>query len=121
MHRHAEIFLSVLTLAAAVLPSGLGCSRAQPSGLALAPDRLYFADSETSSIRYVDLASGQVHTLVGNLLGMGKVPWAANDPIFWLHHSNVDRLWASWNGWGRANPATAAWRDHPSREHCSLP
>jgi tyrosinase len=55
---------------------------------------------------------GKVHTLVGNLLGMGKVPWAANDPIFWLHHSNVDRLWASWNGWGRANPATASWRDH---------
>jgi outer membrane protein assembly factor BamB len=32
MHRHATIFLSVLTLAAAVLPGGLGCSRAQPSG-----------------------------------------------------------------------------------------
>jgi hypothetical protein len=38
---------------------------AQPSGLALAGERLYFADSETSAIRYVDLASGQVHTLVG--------------------------------------------------------
>ena len=38
---------------------------AQPSGLALHGERLYFADSETSSIRYVDLASGQVRTLVG--------------------------------------------------------
>ncbi len=27
---------------------------------------------------------------------MGRVPWAAKDPIFWLHHSNIDRLWASW-------------------------
>src|SRR5438132_12988459 len=33
MHRHAEIFLSVLTLAAAVLllPGGFGCSRTQPA------------------------------------------------------------------------------------------
>lgn len=41
---------------------------AQPSGLALAPDgqRLYFADSETSSVRYVTLDdSPRVETLVG--------------------------------------------------------
>lgn len=40
---------------------------AQPSGLALDPDtqRLYFADSETSSIRYLDLAAKTVHTLIG--------------------------------------------------------
>ncbi|HSK38151.1 MAG TPA: tyrosinase family protein, partial [Arenibaculum sp.] len=40
---------------------------------------------------------GIVHDYVGNEQGMGAVPWAANDPIFWLHHSNVDRIWASWN------------------------
>lgn len=22
--------------------------------------------------------------------------YAAFDPIFWVHHANVDRLWASW-------------------------
>ncbi|MBE7559574.1 redoxin family protein [bacterium] len=38
---------------------------AQPSGLALAPGRLYFADSETSSIRFVDLDRAFVQTLVG--------------------------------------------------------
>ncbi len=38
---------------------------AQPSGLALFCDKLYFADSETSSIREVDLKSGHVRTLVG--------------------------------------------------------
>jgi tyrosinase len=52
---------------------------------------------------------GTVHVLVGNSLGMGNVPWAANDPIFWLHHCNIDRLWASWNDAGRKNPNTAAW------------
>lgn len=35
---------------------------------------------------------------------MGQIPTAANDPIFWLHHCNIDRLWASWNGNGGLNP-----------------
>ena len=52
---------------------------------------------------------GTIHVLVGNSLGMGDVPWAANDPIFWMHHCNIDRLWASWNAAGRQNPATNAW------------
>jgi tyrosinase len=36
---------------------------------------------------------------------MGAVSWAANDPIFWLHHCNIDRIWASWNRAGGRNPA----------------
>ncbi len=50
---------------------------------------------------------GNVHVWVGNNVGMGAVPWAGNDPIFWLHHCNIDRLWASWNKAGRANPGGA--------------
>jgi len=52
-----------------------------------------------------------VHGLIGNSLGMGSVPWAANDPIFWMHHCNIDRLWASWNMAGRANPIAPDWAD----------
>jgi hypothetical protein len=47
---------------------------------------------------------GNVHVLVGTNQNMGNVPTAANDPIFWMHHSNIDRLWASWNRAGRQNP-----------------
>ena len=47
---------------------------------------------------------GHIHVTVGNTRGMGRVPWAANDPIFWLHHCNIDRLWASWNRAGRPQP-----------------
>jgi tyrosinase len=47
-----------------------------------------------------------VHVLVGDGQNMGTVPWAARDPIFWLHHCNIDRLWASWNDAGRTNPST---------------
>lgn len=50
-----------------------------------------------------------VHGLIGNLRGMGSVTWAAGDPIFWLHHCNIDRLWASWTAAGGRNPTDAAW------------
>ncbi|NRA64243.1 MAG: tyrosinase family protein [Pseudobacteriovorax sp.] len=36
----------------------------------------------------------QVHVRVGGL--MGRVPAAARDPLFWLHHCNIDRLWSVW-------------------------
>ena len=53
---------------------------------------------------------GIVHSLIGNGQGMGSVPWAANDPIFWMHHCNIDRLWASWNR-THTNPTDASWRN----------
>jgi hypothetical protein len=36
---------------------------------------------------------------------------AALDPIFWLHHGNIDRLWNNWLALagGRANPSETAW------------
>jgi subtilisin family serine protease/outer membrane protein OmpA-like peptidoglycan-associated protein len=54
---------------------------------------------------------GVVHGLVGNNRGMGTVPWAAQDPVFWLHHCNIDRVWASWNAAGRSNPSDSGWLD----------
>jgi hypothetical protein len=52
---------------------------------------------------------GRIHVLVGTSKGMGGVPYAARDPLFWVHHSNVDRMWASWNNNGGINPSTASW------------
>lgn len=37
---------------------------------------------------------GHVHDQVGG--SMGSVPTAAADPIFWVHHSNIDRYWSAW-------------------------
>lgn len=47
---------------------------------------------------------GAVHVGIGGW--MSSVPTAAQDPIFWLHHCNIDRLWNRWlaGGGGRANP-----------------
>jgi tyrosinase len=47
---------------------------------------------------------GIVHVSVGDTTNMGDVPTAAGDPIFWMHHCNIDRLWASWNAAGHSNP-----------------
>lgn len=46
----------------------------------------------------------QIHSGIGGW--MGRVEFAARDPIFWLHHANIDRLWERWlqQGGGRANP-----------------
>lgn len=46
---------------------------------------------------------GNVHVLVGNGQNMGDVPYACGDPVFWMHHCNIDRLWASWNQNGGKN------------------
>jgi hypothetical protein len=37
---------------------------------------------------------------------------AAGDPLFWLHHCNIDRLWQVWlNMPARSNPADPEWLD----------
>jgi len=54
---------------------------------------------------------GNVHVDVGGW--MSSIPTSAQDPIFYLHHSNVDRLWDIWlaQGGGRTDPLTdAAWK-----------
>jgi tyrosinase len=35
----------------------------------------------------------RVHEWVGGDMRAGTSP---NDPVFWFHHANVDRIWAGW-------------------------
>jgi Common central domain of tyrosinase/Polyphenol oxidase middle domain len=50
-----------------------------------------------------------VHVDIGGL--MSDPDTAAQDPIFWLHHANIDRLWKRWLGEdaGRQDPTDSAW------------
>ena len=64
---------------------------------------------------------GSVHVRVGtdDGAGMGAFETAARDPIFWLHHANIDRLWESWRRPGSDGssskdpkaPKAAVWLD----------
>lgn len=54
---------------------------------------------------------GTPHASVHNTFGftggwMGSIDTAAQDPIFYLHHCNIDRLWNLWlaQGGGRSDP-----------------
>jgi tyrosinase len=47
-----------------------------------------------------------VHVTIGGL--MGHPDTAAQDPIFWLHHANIDRLWWLWQQ-DHADPSDSAW------------
>ena len=47
---------------------------------------------------------GQGHIYIGGDMGSGG---SINDPIFFLHHANVDRIWTLWQDRNRSNPDTA--------------
>jgi len=61
----------------------------------------------------------QPHNVVHNAVGgsggwMADADCAARDPIFWLHHANIDRLWQVWLNQNpdRVNPiGSTTWRD----------
>jgi Common central domain of tyrosinase/Polyphenol oxidase middle domain len=48
-----------------------------------------------------------IHGWVGGL--MNNPDTAALDPIFWLHHANIDRLWETWRITVDANPTSKEW------------
>ncbi len=60
------------------------------------------------------VVESQAHDLIHDALSgiMGSPRTAAADPIFWLHHANVDRLWNRWlDDRTHGNPPDADWAD----------
>jgi tyrosinase len=58
-----------------------------------------------------------VHGDVGGRFGLMSDPRsAALDPIFWVHHANIDRLWQVWldRDPRNKNPTDSDWRDGPA-------
>lgn len=56
---------------------------------------------------------GSIHMAVGGVSGgwMSQFYTAALDPMFWLHHANIDRLWEVWlkRDPGHVDPKTKKW------------
>lgn len=61
-----------------------------------------------------------VHGLVGGY--MGNAYLAGLDPIFWLHHCNIDRLWEAWmNTPGKTMVHDPLWLNGPANRSFIMP
>jgi len=74
-----------------------------------------FADTVTNFQRgltnpFEALVESRPHNPVHNLIGgiMSSISYSPKDPLFFVHHANIDRLWAAWlaAGGGRHEPAS---------------
>ena len=86
------------------IPGGLFVSRGFGGGAFPTP-----AHSQSPGL-YGGTLENSVHDGVHGAVGgaMANPEQSANDPIFWLLHANIDRLWNRWieMGEGRSNPTT---------------
>jgi len=69
-----------------------------------APQRLQRVMNETNYVTFNDACEG-IHDTVHGWVGgtMGKLGYAAFDPLFWAHHTMIDRMWWLWQQQGRMN------------------
>jgi tyrosinase len=56
------------------------------------------AHSDGRGGRYNNLENlhNAVHSFIGNGGHMSNIPYSSFDPVFWLHHANIDRIFAIW-------------------------
>ncbi len=67
-----------------------------------------------------------VHVMIGGVgptAGFMSDPnFAGLDPLFWLHHCNIDRLWEAWQGQaGNLQETGAAWSGGPTPRLFEMP
>lgn len=59
-----------------------------------------------------------LHGVVGGDMGDPRI--SPQDPIFYLHHCNIDRIWSRWNRNGGKNESDLYWLDFTFRENFPL-
>ena len=81
-----------------------------------------FLGSQSSSGAMENAPHGPVHIWTGDTTlqnannDMGVLATASQDPMFFAHHGNIDRLWGVWlelSPTRHTNFTSAAWRQHP--------
>nr|CAH10286.1 hemocyanin isoform 1 [Nucula nucleus] len=79
-------------------------------GMLLALEQEDFCDFEVQ----FEVTHNNLHAWVGGSAkySMSSLHYTAFDPVFYLHHSNVDRLWAMWQ-------ALQQYRGKPYKAHCA--
>jgi hypothetical protein len=68
-------------------------------------------DTDAGKQRFSGSAEWSGHNMIHLFVGgaMGNLATSAEDPIFWLHHANVDRIWAAWSTKHSAFEYADAW------------
>lgn len=64
-------------------------------------------DGQPHGVVHVDVGTGDLQ--VSPTGWMQSTITASFDPIFWLHHAEIDRFWVGWLAQGNANPADNSW------------
>ena len=93
-------------------------------------------ESETTNGSLESLPHNVIHGAIGGVapngnpnawqdLGLMSMPiTAALDPIFWLHHANIDRLWSVWlrdEQETHENPGETTWLNGPADRQFVMP
>jgi tyrosinase len=82
--------------------SSWGITRGSSFNAAMLPDAVWIntvmgtgvtPPSFTAFSSALESPHGRVHNVVGGTMATSRSP---ADPIFWLHHAFVDKLWADW-------------------------
>jgi tyrosinase len=78
-----------------------------PSGVTRGPDTTFTlpkdadVDKNYAKTTYLEFTQGleDMHNTVHQWVGgtMNSLMYSPQDPMFWLHHANVDRIWSTWN------------------------
>lgn len=76
------------------------------------PETLFEHDGSQGSGTIERMPHNRMHVMIGGIgtYGLMNDPnFAALDPIFYVHHANIDRLWSVWNSLGGQNPSNKKW------------
>jgi len=71
----------------------------------------FYIDSPTGNLGFNPRLDQNPHFFTHFALGgdMAEFSTVGGDPMFYLHHANIDRLWESWNRLGNTNPTDPAY------------
>jgi hypothetical protein len=73
----------------------------------------FYIDSPQGSLGFNPRLDQNPHFFTHFALGgdMAEFSTVGGDPIFYIHHANIDRLWESWNRLGNTNPVDPKYLD----------
>ncbi len=73
----------------------------------------FYIDAPNGSLGFNPRLDQNPHFFTHFALGgdMAEFSTVGGDPVFYLHHANIDRLWESWNRLGNTNPTDPKYLD----------